>query len=231
MNLTYQDIFVPGGFPQHTYNPRDERNLEARLSEVKHNLCKLVTVTGHTKSGKTVLSKRIFPAAESVWIDGGAAATEDDFWQIIIAQLGAFQTASSQSSTAITGKVGGKAAGETGVFFAKAAIEGIAEIGGTKTDTTIGGNSFGPRVAALAALRKANRPLVVDDFHYIPREIQGGIIRALKPLIFEGLPVVIIAIPHRRYDALKVEREMTGRLMQIEIQPWSQNELISLVSG
>jgi hypothetical protein len=37
--------------------------------------------------------------------------------------------------------------------------------------------------------------------------------------------VVIIAIPHRRYDALKVEKEMTGRIAQIEIPIWSTVEL------
>ena len=68
-------------------------------------------------------------------------------------------------------------------------------------------------------------PLVVDDFHYIPRDMQGGIVRALKPLIFDGLPVAIIAIPHRRYDALKVEKEMTGRISPIDIPVWSEDEL------
>lgn len=55
--------------------------------------------------------------------------------------------------------------------------------------------------------------------------MQGNIIRALKPLIFDGLPVVIIAIPHRRYDAIQVEREITGRISAVEIQPWSEDEL------
>jgi hypothetical protein len=68
-------------------------------------------------------------------------------------------------------------------------------------------------------------PLVVDDFHYIPRELQGSLVRALKSPIFDGLPVVLIAIPHRRYDALKVEKEMTGRLHPIEIPLWEEEEL------
>ena len=42
--MRYQDIFVPGGFPRHTYNPRKELQLERRLGEVKENLCKLVTI-------------------------------------------------------------------------------------------------------------------------------------------------------------------------------------------
>ena len=55
-------------------------------------------------------------------------------------------------------------------------------------------------------------PLVIDDFHYIERKYQGEIVRALKSLIFDSLPVVLIAIPHRRLDVVKVEREMTGRI-------------------
>ena len=49
--------------------------------------------------------------------------------------------------------------------------------------------------------------------------------RALKPLVFDGLPIVIIAIPHRRYDALKVEKEMTGRIYPVDIPTWSESEL------
>lgn len=36
--LKFQEIFAPGGFPRHTYNPRVDLNLEARLAEVKDNL-------------------------------------------------------------------------------------------------------------------------------------------------------------------------------------------------
>jgi hypothetical protein len=80
-------------------------------------------------------------------------------------------------------------------------------------------------VTALKGLREANLPLVVDDFHYIPRDLQGSLVRALKSPIFDGLPVILIAIPHRRYDALKVEKEMTGRLHPIDIPLWEQDEL------
>jgi hypothetical protein len=50
------NVFVPGGFPEFTYNPRTEKKLEDALIETKDNLCKLVMVTGLTKSGKTVLT-------------------------------------------------------------------------------------------------------------------------------------------------------------------------------
>jgi predicted AAA+ superfamily ATPase len=56
---TVGKVFVPGGMPELTYVPRTERDLERRLAEVKDNLCKLVVVTGPTKTGKTVLVRKV----------------------------------------------------------------------------------------------------------------------------------------------------------------------------
>ena len=67
--VKYQEIFVPGGFPHHTYNPRVELQLEEKLIEVKNNLCKFATGTGHAKSGKTVLVRKVLPDQEAIWID------------------------------------------------------------------------------------------------------------------------------------------------------------------
>lgn len=223
--MRYEDIFVPGGFPQHTYNPRGELRLEERLAESKNNLCKLVTVTGQTKSGKTVLARRVFPPEEAIWVDGGTVSTEDDFWGSVIDQLDLFQSSESTSSKDVATKLGAKGTAGANFLVAKGSGEVGAEIGNSRGTSVTRSQTLSSRVVALRGLRKSKIPLLVDDFHYIPRELQGGIIRALKPLIFDGLPVAIIAIPHRRYDALKVEKEMTGRIAPIEIQTWSESEL------
>src|SRR5271166_483767 len=223
--MRYQDVFVPGGFPRYTYNPRAELQLEQRLSEARDNLCKLVTVTGQTKSGKTVLTKKVFPREEAVWVDGGIVSAEEDFWQTIVEQLDLFQSTERQKSTDVQGEIGGKGSVEANLIVAKGAGELNSKVSFGRGSTTTTGQIISSRVAAIKGLSVNKIPLVVDDFHYIPREMQGGIIRALKPLVFEGLPVVIIAIPHRRYDAMKVEKEMTGRISAVDIQPWSESEL------
>ena len=98
-DLKYTEIFVPGGFPLHTYNPRTALELEQQLSQTLENSCKLATITGHTKSGKTVLARRVFSTEESVWVDGGSIGEEGDFWDIIIGQLDLFQTATAETGT------------------------------------------------------------------------------------------------------------------------------------
>jgi len=89
----------------------------------------------------------------------------------------------------------------------------------------------GLKSRTIAALRSSSRPLVVDDFHYLDREMQGSIVRALKPLVFEGHAVVFIAIPHRRYDVVGVEKEMTGRILPISVPMWTQEELTQIATS
>jgi hypothetical protein len=223
--MRYQDVFVPGGFPRHTYNPRSSLQLEQRLAEVKDNLCKLVTITGQTKSGKTVLTRKVLPEEEAIWIDGGTVSSEEEFWQLILQRLSLFQSVEEERASSRSAEVSLKGKAEANFLVAK----GSGELGGTLGKTSgrsqRGGRTVSSRVAALAGLKAANLPLVVDDFHYLPRDLQGNVVRAMKPLVFDGLPVSVIAIPHRRYDAVKVEREMAGRILALEIPSWSIEEL------
>ena len=223
--MRYSEIFVPGGFPKHTYNPRATRQLEERLNEVADNLCKLTTVTGHTKSGKTVLVRGTFPPEDSIWIDGGVISEEEDFWSSIIEQLSLFQGTEEGASLEKMSEIGAEGTTEVNFLVAKGSGKIGGKLGSVRSNHKTSNRKVSSRVTALAGLRSSGLPLIIDDFHYIPREMQGSIVRALKSPIFDGLPVILIAIPHRRYDALKVEKEMTGRLHPIEIPLWEPEEL------
>jgi hypothetical protein len=185
----------------------------------------LVTVTGHTKSGKTVLVRKVLPRSDAVWIDGGAVGEENDFWTTIIDQLELFQGGSISESDDITTEISGSVKAGASAIIAKGEGQLAGSIGTNRNRSSVRARQVSSRATAIAGLREAGTPVVIDDFHYLPRILQGNVVRALKPLIFDGLPVVIIAIPHRRYDAVKVEREMTGRILSVAIPPWSPEEL------
>jgi hypothetical protein len=223
--LKFTDVFVPGGFPPHTYNPRGSLGLEVKLGEVKENLCKLVTVTGHTKSGKTVLVRKVLPQTESIWIDGGAATREEDVWDLIAEQVGAYSDVETEESHEKSSEIEARGSAQANFIFAKGQGELAGTQGRTAGTAVRRARAVSAKVATLKELRSRKAPLVIDDFHYLPKDVQGNIIRALKPLIFDGLPVVIVAIPHRRYDAVKVEREMAGRISPITVPPWTLDEL------
>lgn len=55
--------------------------------------------------------------------------------------------------------------------------------------------------------------------------MQLQIVRNLKDMIFDGLGVIVAAVPHRAYDVVRVEKEMTGRVQQLNVGFWSEDEL------
>ena len=162
------NVFVPGGLPKLTYNPRTEHKLESKLAEVNDNLCKLVMVTGLTKSGKTVLVQKIFPRKDVVWIDGGSFTNEEDFWAGINDQLNSFTDFSETKSVNNTTSVEGGLEGQGGILIVKAKVSGKAEVSHSKDNQKSFSRSVGNKTAAITSLRNNFIPLVIDDFHYIP---------------------------------------------------------------
>jgi len=73
--------------------------------------------------------------------------------------------------------------------------------------------------------------VIIDNFHFIRPEVQTQILRALKDLIFGGLPVILVTVPHRGDDPEQIERELTGRTELLEIEPWSVAELTQIAAA
>ncbi len=220
MPTTIFEVFVPGGQPTVTYNPRQDLRLEDRISEYLRSGHQVLSISGPTKSGKTVLVRKVL-GENGIRIPGASITSGDDFWVRLGYHLGVFEDETAQlahqetdlGATSVTGSVA--AAG--------------AEMTRDSSDTVTRGRVQSRRVpgelAASNRLRERRTPIIIDDFHYVPRDTQLAIVRGLKDLIFEGLPVILISVPHRAYDAVRVEREMTGRVVQLQIPLWTPEEL------
>ncbi len=227
MKYKTTQVFVPGGMPDHTYISRISKDLESKIESVKDNLCKLLAVTGPTKSGKTVLVNRMFPrsAQENRWIDGGTIENENDLWQFILCEIQGYDSVEISENDESLKKVSGEIEGSI-PLISKAKVG--TSLDKKKSTTHKKSLKLSPKSAAIKQLQTHKPAIIIDDFHYLSRTLQGSIIRALKPLIFEGEPIILIAIPHRRYDAVKVEREITGRLETIQVPSWDTNELLEI---
>lgn len=219
------EVFVPGGLPKHTYVPRAGRDLEPRVQAARDNLCKIVTVTGATKAGKTVLARQVFPEPQCVWVDGGSIRSLEDFWELTSDQLSVVVEQVDSNTGSSATEIAAEFSAQANALIAK----GTGKIASKKSSSR--GRALSRKTVrsskgqALRALKDRRVPLVIDDFHYLPRDLQGDLTRVLKPLVFEGVPVIYLAIPHRRYDAIKVEREMNGRVDIVEVPSWDIHEL------
>lgn len=212
--VALKDVFVAGGMPSLTYVDREHLHLEKSLRDELAEGYKIVAITGPTKSGKTVLCKKVILESKSIWIDGGQIEKGDDFWAAVLSalKLPAETTVSSDS------KVSASLRSLIGLQSEVSAGKTIKFGGPTKKDL-------------LSLVRERDLTLIVDDFHYLSDILQTDVVRALKSEVFHGLQVVLIAVPHRAFDAISAEPEMEGRYAHVTIPEWSPKDLEKIASS
>ncbi len=216
-------VFVAGGAPTVTYVPRDSLELEGKLRDYLDERYRILSLAGPTKSGKTVLVRRVAP--EAVWISGGNVSTVASFWEALADSLGAYAEETRERSEEQNAEKSVSAEG--GVDFVVKAKGGVTR--GTGESSTKRQAYTRKRPADQLALdglkRDRDTIIFVDDFHYIGGDVQLGIVRGLKAPVFEGTRVILASVPHRAYDSVRVEKEMTGRVEPLVIPFWDDDEL------
>jgi hypothetical protein len=218
-----REVFVVGGQPTVTYNPRPGRGVDQRVRDYLDERHRILFITGPTKSGKTVLVRSVVP--DALKISGGDLLSADAFWADIVDGLSVDTEESVEekqteaTSTSKKGSAGIRPAG-IGIGGEKA----NASESGTQRSVS-SGRVRDPRRAAKAALRESQMPVIVDDFHHVEPDVQRQIVRGVKDLVFDGVPVILVAVPHRAADIVRAEREMRNRVESLQITPWSQQEL------
>ena len=216
-----RDVFVAGGMPTVTYRSRER--LETSISRHLDYGQEILSISGPTKTGKTVLIHHVVEkvVGNGVYIYGGTVESFDDFLGFIIDESSSPTTYEQSVEDENSG--GRDRTGRiTGGFAA------LEQKDTSSTKQRITHKQIGSRskiAAAQDALRSMGMALVVDDFHFIGEETQLQIIRFLKNLIFDGLPVILVSVPHRAYDAVRVEKEMTGRLKTLNVGFWDEDDL------
>lgn len=211
--VALKNVFVAGGMPSLTYVDREHLHLEKSLREELAEGYKIVAITGPTKSGKTVLCKKVIPERMSIWIDGGQIENADDFWRAVIGALNLPDATEIANGSKISAS--------------------LQTIIGLKSEISSGNTvKFGgpTKKEILSTLRERDLTLIVDDFHYLSDPLQTEVVRALKSEVFSGLQVVLIAVPHRAFDAISAEPEMEGRYAHVTIPEWTAEDLQEIAS-
>ena len=129
----------------------------------------------------------------------------------------------------------GGGAGEVGASFNIGVASISTKAGGTiqekhgnTSSATWNGNN---KLQVLERLLSDDRPLIIDDFHYLNQDTQRSIVQSLKAEVYKGLTVILLSVPHRAFDPVNVEREMQGRFSHIEIPMWSEGDLSEIAGA
>lgn len=222
-----EDVFQPTIAPSFTYIDRlatPEETYQFRLEKALRTPGRLISISGPSKSGKTVLCSKSIAPEKLLVISGAHIQRQEDFWTQIAekiewpAEEERTNTRSSRSGTqsALKGRLGLPLAAIGSDFQTMEA----AEEGVSVRKKVVRSNS-----AIMNLLRAKGIVLVIDDFHYIATDIQLYIARILKAELFSGLRAVVVSLPHRADDAVNRNPDLIGRTIFIQIAPWSITEL------
>ena len=204
MDKRFSEVFKPGTYPEMTYVSRESKGTkytyEERLQQSLAIDGYLTYIVGPSKIGKIVLCEKVIGAANMVCMSGNDFSKEKDFWSGIGKKVGIpMEAAVSEESAA------------------------FSEI--EQKSITVTKNYFVTKDKVIDYFKKNDKVLVLDDFHYAPLEIQYDIACQLKEVIRMGFKAVVASLPYRSDDAIRLNPDLTGRILVIEIEPWKTEEL------
>lgn len=221
VHLTH-NVFVAGSEPSVTYNPRSDRNLEAEVHSYLAQPGKALSVSGPTKSGKTVLIAKLVPDYKAIWMHGSDLTSADAFWSRINDSLDLDDA--REVTEQVARQVTSTRSGSVGIPRLASANAASSD-SDTTTEAIKSGRKRSPVDVARDGLKKHPVPIVVDDFHYVPDDVKRDIARAIKSIL-PITHVIMIAVPHEAFEAVRREPDMTGRVWNLQIDHWSVDELM-----
>jgi len=217
------DIFPHNSYPEHTYVKRKNRDLEADLEDVLRMPGSIASISGPSKSGKTMLVKRVAKNShieQIAEVSGTQIESASDLWREALDNIGTATSTESHSSD--TEESGHTYSGK---------ISNPVNIGGDKhkrsaeTETNVRVDSRRGLSKLLEVVDTDKFVLLIDDFHYINEDAQSDVAEAIKAGSEKGLSICVALVSYRSENLEKVNDDLSGRVYSIELDYWHDAEL------
>ncbi len=227
--MQIEQIFTPNDIPTVTYVDRAEHKLEQKLRDFARIPNLVVSLSGPSKSGKTVLVKKVVAEDCLIPVLGAAITSGANLWERVLHWMGSPSEIKerSESGTAVTG--GAEAGGKAGIPLvahgsAKASVSGTQS---WKSETTKTFQSGGID-QVIQEIGKSEFAVFIDDFHYIKPEIRDEIGKQIKIAAENGVKIFTASVPHRSDDVVRSNPELRGRVAAFDLSYWSLRELVEI---
>ncbi len=225
----YNAVFTPNDQPTISYVSRSSRKLEIDLQDYLQTKNIVVSVSGPSKTGKTVLLRSVLDTDYVISLNGAAIRSLSDLWEQTLnwMELPTSSTTSTSSSSGISGGVSG--GGEAGIpLVAKGKANANINLKEGRSTTRSSKDAENKFQQIVNEIANSEFVIFIDDFHYIPEDAQIEIAKVIKALAENGVKIVTASVPHRSEDVVRANPELRGRLAGIDIPEWSQDELCQI---
>lgn len=186
------EVFTPSDYPLHTYVSRDDARLERRLRDALDTPGEVVSVSGPSKSGKTVLIERVV-GDNLITVSGAAIKSAEQLWDRILDWIDA--PVSTGGVTTVGGglKIAAGAKGEAGIpYVAKGSVEGSSAIEGNIAHADSVTRERRGMTQVIEEIANSSFVVFIDDFHYMDRSIQTDVARQIKAAAAAGVKYALL---------------------------------------
>ncbi len=218
------DVFTPGKLPEVTYID-DHLHDRARLLRDSLEMgAAVVSLSGPSKSGKTVFVEKNIGKDRLIQVTGAGATSANRIWDRVFDLIGTPINKTSTQTNSIQGQLAGKLTAEAGVLVS---ARGELAAAGTWLQGATNQDTYSIDYLQLLIRELAGTELVVfiDDFHYIPRDVQIEISNQIKEAIRSNVLFVVASVPYHSDDAIRANPDLRGRTVKLDFAYWKPEEL------
>ncbi len=225
--LKVSEVFTPNDTPTVSYVGRDDLRLESNLKTYFELPKMVVSISGPSKSGKTVLIKKVLDEDLIIPVIGSGIATPEDLWTRALQWMETPTTITKTKSSATQLSGGVKGGGEAGIpLVAKGKAEAHADASRTWGDASSGITESAGLTRVIKEISGSQFVIFVDDFHYIKEELREEVGRQIKVAADNGVKIVTASVPHRADDVVRSNPELRGRVAAVDLGYWDQRHLL-----
>ncbi len=188
----------------------------------------LISVYGDSKSGKTVLCMTILEPHNPILLRGPLIQSEEIFWNVLAKKLGLPRETAYKQNSSHQGKLDTTFKLTAGNDHFPLKVTGTLGAEETRTSYREVMETFTTFEHDIVdRLTEQRRPLVIDDFHSVPKDAQRAVVFKLKPAIDLGGSIVVISIPEETKEIIQglTSDETTGRYAMIPAPEWSNDDI------
>lgn len=216
------EVFTPTTQPTVTYIGEHLTEKKKTLQRALEMGGAVITLSGPSKSGKTVFVETVVGKDNLIQVTGASVTSADVLWKRVFDKVGT-PISSIQSSTEAkeVSRAGNLEVGVPGV------VKGGANLGGKSTTSATITSSIAPDYLNLIIREFAKTGFIIfiDDFHYIPKNIQDEIATLVKEAVRQGVMFVCASVPYHADDVILANSDLRGRMVKLDFDYWNPSTL------
>jgi hypothetical protein len=219
------EVFTPGRFPSHTFVDEHLADKKQQLLDTLDAGAMLISISGPSKSGKTVFVEESLGRDNLVQITGAGVSSPVDLWMRVFDMIGTNLPKSITSTVGSSTKGGGSVRVEANAIIAKGAGTASIEHLESTSDAVTASIAADCLNLLIKELGGSDLVLFIDDFHYIPIQIQQEVARQIKEAIRNNVRFICASVPYHADDVIRGNPDLRGRVFSIDFQYWGTEVL------